>query len=845
MAERTLAAAFLKSLRMSGLMDEAVVAQHLTELRNAGVNEQNAFQLSDAFVERGWVTRWQADMLLDGKHRGFQLGKYRLLSQLGRGGMGTVYLAEHTLMKRRCAIKVLPPQKTTDVAKLARFEREAHAIAALSHQNIVRAYDFDREQDKDTIVHFLVMEFVDGGSLEDRVGKSGPLSPNQAADYIRQAADGLAHAHHAGMLHRDIKPSNLLVDASGCLKILDLGLARFFGEGSPVDEPRPGIQYTGTVDYLAPEQAIDCDKSDARADIYSLGCTFYFLLAGRPPFPEGTIPQKLIDHQSRVPVPIEKLRSDVPASLIGILQKSMAKKPDERYSSAAELSKALSRWLHDNETKGLTTKKRAHAPEKQKPSAVSPAKVPGAKAPAVNPFSELPLEEYRARRPSKGSSSGDGPIWAQLLRWPPPRELIPAVATTAGVVLLLLGGLIYWIFRAPPRSASARDVAVASPPATSRKSVADGANTTEVERGREPAPSGPTGDIAVGPNGDFKTIGEALEHVRRQFSPLSRARGRTISVEGGRTYAERITIDNSDLSFPNGIRLVSKGAARAVLAPTGADPVIKLTGSPKAVEHFVIEGFDLRAENKPVAIELSGFVVGTRLVDLKISGFTQCGLLGKGTVGIDVARGRFVVDRCTFLGQGDSAGIRFTVGDNIPGHLTVQSCRFAGPMKSGVVFRDQALDIAIRDSGFYRIDAAIMFEGVGPEWREIAIEDNTFHLGERGIHFRGVPSSRSSGLAFRRNLFAGLSSDDGSFEGKYDERAFFALIGNNGISNNWTSRPAAAPTASNGTTPIDLVQSSGRRGVECDFASADPQQPQFLFPAEGAAHAGIGVRPKK
>ena len=269
---------FLNVVKQSGLIPAEKLKRYLDQLREAGVPLDRAKTIADTLVDAELLTRWQADKLLQGKHKGFFLGKYRLLSLLGRGGMSSVYLAEHVLMRRRCAIKVLPSKRVADSSYLARFHREAQAVAALDHPNIVRAYDVDKEVDRDTEIHFLVMECVDGRSLQEIVQKDGPVDPVEAAGYIRQAADGLAHAHAAGMVHRDIKPGNLLVDKNGQIKILDLGLARLFVEDNPDEEAltiRHDEKVLGTADYLAPEQALDSHRVDARADLYSLGCTLY------------------------------------------------------------------------------------------------------------------------------------------------------------------------------------------------------------------------------------------------------------------------------------------------------------------------------------------------------------------------------------------------------------------------------------------------------------------------------------------------------------------------------------------------------------------------------------------
>ena len=255
--------------------------------------------------------------------------------------MSSVYLAEHVLMQRRVAIKVLPKHRVDDTSYLARFHREAQAAAALDHRNIVRAYDVDNDGD----IHYLVMEYVEGRDLQQIVKDDGPLDYADAAEYIRQAAEGLAHAHEAGLIHRDVKPANLLVDQRNVVKVLDLGLARF------TDEDRASLTVAydenvlGTADYLAPEQAIDSHGVDARADIYSLGCSLYFLLTGHPPFPDGTLPQRLMAHQKQPPPSIYKDRPDAPKDLVAICMKMMAKKADERYQSAAEAAAALGEWL--------------------------------------------------------------------------------------------------------------------------------------------------------------------------------------------------------------------------------------------------------------------------------------------------------------------------------------------------------------------------------------------------------------------------------------------------------------------------------------------------------------------
>jgi len=244
-------------------------------------------------------------------------------------------------MQRRVAIKVLPTKRVDDSSYLARFYQEAQAAARLDHRNIVRAYDIDNQGSQ----HYLVMEFVDGSDLQHVVKDGGPVDYVTAANYIAQAAEGLQHAHESELVHRDVKPANLLVDAKGTVKLLDLGLARFTDDDRASLTVAHDENVLGTADYLAPEQAISSHNVDARADIYSLGCTLYFLLTGHPPFPEGSLPQRLMAHQTKVPASIRVDRPDAPQGLVAFCEKMMSKSADDRQQSAIEVARDLADWL--------------------------------------------------------------------------------------------------------------------------------------------------------------------------------------------------------------------------------------------------------------------------------------------------------------------------------------------------------------------------------------------------------------------------------------------------------------------------------------------------------------------
>ena len=283
--------------------------------------------------------------------------RYRLGELLGVGGMGAVYKAEHLLMRRPVALKVLNRELIDKPETVERFGREVRAAARLTHPNIVAAFDAEQAGD----VHFLAMEFVEGVSLARRCAEHGPLPVAEACSYARQAAVGLQHAHECGMVHRDIKPQNLMLTPGGQVKILDFGLARFLMESAPAGALLPaegnssadasaaghakaltqiGV-VVGTPDYIAPEQAQDSHQADIRADIYSLGCTLYDMLAGHAPFPDGNAVQKIKAHLHKTPPPLKTLRRDVPLELVRVIERMMAKDPAQRYQTPAEVASAL------------------------------------------------------------------------------------------------------------------------------------------------------------------------------------------------------------------------------------------------------------------------------------------------------------------------------------------------------------------------------------------------------------------------------------------------------------------------------------------------------------------------
>jgi WD40 repeat protein/tRNA A-37 threonylcarbamoyl transferase component Bud32 len=375
-------------------------------------------------LRRGWLTAYQVNQLFRGRGDELLLGSYVLLEKLGEGGMGQVFKARHDLLGRVVAVKVIRKDRLAGPDAVRRFRQEVRAAAQLSHPNLVLAYDADEVRG----MHFLVMEYVEGTDLARLVERSGRLPVAQACDYARQAALGLQHVHERGMVHRDVKPSNLLLSQpgregqSGLVKLLDLGLARL-GAG-PGGERSSTLteegMVMGTLDYLAPEQAKDAHAVDIRADLYSLGCTLYHLLAGQPPFDRGARLEKLFNHQWGEAVPVERRRPDVPPRVAAVVRRLMAKRPEDRYQTPAELAVAL-----------------------DDPDLLAPA-------PAVPPTVIRPAEPPAAQtqgpeRPTFAGLTAGGAAPVQVGRRVRRRRLL-----AAGAGLLLLAGLLAWLLRTLP-----------------------------------------------------------------------------------------------------------------------------------------------------------------------------------------------------------------------------------------------------------------------------------------------------------------------------------------------------------------------------------------------------------
>lgn len=462
-----------------------------------------------------------------------QLREYKLLARLGRGGMGTVYKALHTRLKRVVAVKVLSPDRFGDATAVARFEREMEAVGRLNHPRIVQATDAGEEAG----THFLVMEFVEGIDLSKLVKFAGPLCVAEACELARQAAIGLQHAHDHGLVHRDVKPSNVMLAVGGVVKVLDLGLARL--QATDCDEITASGQVVGTADYLAPEQALDHLAADARSDVYSLGCTLYKLLTGEAPFGGRgfeSARKKIAAHALEPARALDELRPDIPQGLVAVVARMLAKDPLARFDTCTAVADALLPFAAGADLDGLL---RSIVAKTDAEAAV----------PAIGSTAD-----YRR------TSEAETPPPATRLKATLRRRMAASGLRVLVVLAMAFAGVVLWqvIIRIRGKG---EPLAVDAPPGTQIEVGADGAVTVRPPRGERVAPVKPGGgrDVAPGP----RPVESAVLTPRAWVT-------RPAKVAGARTW----TIDTR--THQGAVRAVTYSPDGRWLATAGADGTIRV-----------------------------------------------------------------------------------------------------------------------------------------------------------------------------------------------------------------------------------------------------------------------------
>jgi serine/threonine protein kinase len=744
-------AELLDLVQKSGVAEENRLKSYLEKLQQQTTLPPEPSKMAGILVRDGMLTYFQAEQLLQGKYKRFSLGKYKVLEKLGSGGMGTVFLCEHKLMKRRVAVKVLPTAKAQDEASLGRFYREAKAVAAVDHANIVRAYDIDQDEN----LHFLVMEYVDGTNLQDLVKKIGPIDPVRACHYTYGAAAGLQHASEIGLIHRDIKPGNILLDRSGVVKIIDMGLARLLHDTEDNLTKQYDENILGTADYLSPEQAEDSHTVDIRSDIYSLGATLYFMLTGSQPFPEGTIPQKLIWHRSRQPKSVREIRPDVPAEVEAIVVKMMAKKPEDRYQTPADVMAALTPWASmpiapptDREMPQLSPAVSGGQMGGTRPGIGGSPRSMVAAMPMLNGAPTL-AGTGNTPAPTRG---GDA-VWESLsdsslestptgnsddldTQAPAPKSSkyrpAPAVESRkrsrmplliAASVVLLAGaaaGAYFAFFNKGPVAPTATE------PSRSNRLV-----VSKTPGGADPVFPTLTDAIRKAKPGDTIVINEpVLSEPGLRFNRTIK----DLTIEAGAS-------GKAVIEFSSG---GAAGAAAMIEVQNGTENLafkgIEFDGKGVADFGFLVSGTATGLLLENVTVQ------NVKSVPFKLS--SAAGMPGR----------PIVLDRVrAVLAPSNEAGVLISVPVNSTlelKHIAIRSSRFEGPGRAGIKADGSLVDVEIANNRLFNLEAAVVFTRV-PEGRpyKCVFTQNTIYEAKVGVQFPGNPGGKMD-IAVNKNYFA-------------------------------------------------------------------------------------------
>lgn len=416
---------FLRHVLKSGLLSKEQLAETLRAVPDQATLA-DAQQLAQHLIRAGKLTRFQAHKLLQGATLGLRLGPYQLQTPIGKGGMGTVYLALDTRTGQHVAVKVLPPKRArAEERQLARFQREMAMSQRVSHTHLARTHEAGVSQG----VYYIALEYIPGQSLHRLIGTSGPLSVPRAAKLFAEVAAALDHAHSKGLIHRDLKPSNIMITPNDHAKVLDLGLALMEGEAAEREVVGGKGYVVGSIDYMAPEQTEDPTKIDARADLYAVGCCLYFALTGKPPFPDGTHKDKANAHRTQQPVPLQWCNKGLPDGFAALVHKLLAKKPEDRLPSATALRKELLTWTAPEEAEVRPVEKEGDVAQQAAAAALEAA------PPPTEPTGDSALFKAEPGAPEPTASLQEllDQDSKKDMRW-----IILAIAGFWAVVLLLL-----------------------------------------------------------------------------------------------------------------------------------------------------------------------------------------------------------------------------------------------------------------------------------------------------------------------------------------------------------------------------------------------------------------------
>lgn len=427
---------FLRNVLRSGLLDRAELIEALRELPAHA--REDADTVAEHLVQSGKLSRFQTDKLRRGMYSGLVLGPYQILAPIGRGGSSTVYLARDVRSGLLVALKVLPPQRARQEHRaLARFRREMEMSQRVAHPHLAWTYEVGVHRG----VYYIAMEYIPGRSLFRVVAEDGPLEVPRAARLFAEVASALDHAHNQGLIHRDLKPSNIMITPHDHAKLLDLGLALVQGEG-PADRMvigGPGY-VVGTMDYVAPEQAEDPTAVDPRCDLYSLGCTLYYALTGSQPFPGGTKRDKIHRHRTEEPTPLLELNPTVPPGFVAVVQKLMAKRPEQRFATAAEVREELLRWAGN----AKLPLDRAEDQEYRKAVMALERAIPAEEYLAEAIPVALPVARPRKPRRLRPQMPSYATVAARTYHWPGPAHFIVAGLWVLIFAFLVLALVLYW-----------------------------------------------------------------------------------------------------------------------------------------------------------------------------------------------------------------------------------------------------------------------------------------------------------------------------------------------------------------------------------------------------------------